>query len=179
MWLASTHPPDSTLHIPPEGRYSITRKPNQCSAHHAITAGGSPDTVVPLAVAYALNSVAVTGALPALTKEMTLSLGQQDLVVSTMVAGALVGSVAAGWATDTFGRWLTIVLTDLIFIAGGVALFTAHNLGMARAYSVCLPCQRKGVCRGSKLRMYVCVCVFFLIFFGDNPTDQGETCTSL
>ena len=25
----------------------------------------------------------------------------------------------------------------------------------------------------------VCVCVFFPIYFGDSPTDQGETCTSL
>ena len=25
----------------------------------------------------------------------------------------------------------------------------------------------------------VCVCVFLPIYFGDNPTDQGEMCTSL
>ena len=25
----------------------------------------------------------------------------------------------------------------------------------------------------------VCVCVFCPIYFGDSPTDQGETCTSL
>eukprot|EP00752_Nemacystus_decipiens_P003743 g3448.t1 len=71
----------------------------------------------------------VEGALPQLTREMNLSLGQQDLVVATMVAGALAGSVVAGFLTDRLGRWLTIVLTDLTFIVGGVALFSATSPG--------------------------------------------------
>eukprot|EP00903_Cladosiphon_okamuranus_P016879 g15562.t2 len=71
----------------------------------------------------------VEGALPQLTHEMNLTLGQQDMVVATMVAGALFGSVVAGYLTDRLGRWLTIVLTDLTFIAGGIALFAAQNPG--------------------------------------------------
>lgn len=71
----------------------------------------------------------VEGALPQLKSEMHLSVGQEDMVVATMVAGALVGSVAAGYLTDRLGRWLTIVLTDLTFIAGGAALFAAQNPG--------------------------------------------------
>lgn len=75
----------------------------------------------------------VEGALPQLTREMNLSLGQQDMVVATMVIGALVGSVVAGYLTDQLGRWLTIVLTDLTFIAGGMALFAAQNPGECRS----------------------------------------------
>lgn len=71
----------------------------------------------------------VEGALPQLTREMNLSLGQKDMVVATMVAGALVGSLVAGYLTDRLGRWLTIVLTDLTFIAGGIVLFAAQNPG--------------------------------------------------
>lgn len=74
----------------------------------------------------------VEGALPQLTREMNLSLGQQDMVVATMVAGALVGSLVAGFLTDRLGRWLTIVLTDLTFIVGGAALFVAQNPGKLR-----------------------------------------------
>lgn len=71
----------------------------------------------------------VEGALPQLKDEMNLSLGQQDLVVATMVFGALMGSVVAGYLTDRLGRWLTIVLTDLTFIVGGAALFAAQTPG--------------------------------------------------
>lgn len=71
----------------------------------------------------------VEGALPQLTREMKLSLGQQDMVVATMVAGALSGSVVAGYLTDRLGRWLTIVLTDLTFIVAGFVLFAAQTPG--------------------------------------------------
>ncbi|CAM9624567.1 unnamed protein product [Ectocarpus sp. 8 AP-2014] len=61
---------------------------------------------------------------------MGFSLGMQDMVVSTMVMGALAGSLAAGLLTDRLGRWLTIVLTDLTFIAGGVVLISATTPGV-------------------------------------------------
>ncbi|CAM9860492.1 unnamed protein product, partial [Laminaria digitata] len=42
----------------------------------------------------------------------------------------LTGSLFAGFLADRLGRWLTIVLTDLTFIAGGAILFSAHNPGV-------------------------------------------------
>lgn len=84
----------------------------------------------------------VEGALPQLTHEMDLSLGQKDMVVATMVAGALAGSVVAGYLTDRLGRWLTIVLTDLTFIAGGAALFAAQNLGGLLGLFKVMPSQQ-------------------------------------
>lgn len=71
----------------------------------------------------------IEGALPQLAKEMDLSLGQKDTVVAIMVAGALFGALFAGYLTDRFGRWFTIVLTDLTFIVGGAILFAAQNPG--------------------------------------------------
>ncbi|CAM9221391.1 unnamed protein product [Ectocarpus sp. 6 AP-2014] len=70
-----------------------------------------------------------TPVLPQLQRDMGFSLGMQDMVVSTMVMGALAGSLAAGLLTDRLGRWLTIVLTDLTFIAGGVVLISATTPG--------------------------------------------------
>lgn len=78
----------------------------------------------------------VEGALPQLTREMNLSLGQQDMVVACMVLGAVFGSVVAGYLTDRLGRWLTIVLTDLTFIAGGAGLFAAQTPGT----TLCVGC---------------------------------------
>lgn len=69
----------------------------------------------------------VEGALPQLAREMNLSLGQEDAVVSIMVMGALTGSVVAGYLTDRLGRWRTIVLTDLTFITGAAVLFAAQT----------------------------------------------------
>ncbi|CAM9247455.1 unnamed protein product, partial [Hapterophycus canaliculatus] len=69
----------------------------------------------------------VEGALPQLALDMHLSLGQQDAVVSTMVIGALAGSVVAGYLTDRLGRWRAIVLTDLTFITGAAVLFAAQS----------------------------------------------------
>lgn len=73
----------------------------------------------------------VEGALPELTVEMHLSLGQQDMVVAIMMMGAVAGSLIAGYLTDRLGRWLTIVLTDLTFIVGGGVLFAAQSPGKA------------------------------------------------
>lgn len=71
----------------------------------------------------------VEGALPQLTSEMHLSLGQRDMVVAIMMVGAVAGSLVAGYLTDRLGRWLTIVLTDLTFIVGGGVLFAAQSPG--------------------------------------------------
>lgn len=60
---------------------------------------------------------------------MHLSLGQQDMVVAIMMVGALAGSLVAGYLADRLGRWFTIVLTDLTFIAGGGVLFAAKTPG--------------------------------------------------
>ncbi|CAM9359074.1 unnamed protein product [Ascophyllum nodosum] len=69
----------------------------------------------------------VEGALPQLRADMHLHLGQQDMVVAVMVVGAISGSTVAGFFADQLGRWTTIVLTDLIFMTGGVILYLAED----------------------------------------------------
>ncbi|KAG5188516.1 transporter-domain-containing protein [Tribonema minus] len=71
----------------------------------------------------------VAGALPQLRDEMGLDANQQDLVVSLMVVGSLLGSATGGFICDTIGRWRTIMLTSAVFVLGGALLCTASGPG--------------------------------------------------
>ena len=59
-------------------------------------------------------------ALPLMATHFDLSNSMQGVVVSTLLVGAVIGSLAAGWPSDNLGRRATIVLSGLLFIAGCV-----------------------------------------------------------
>mmetsp|Transcript_11182 Transcript_11182/g.16664 ORF Transcript_11182/g.16664 Transcript_11182/m.16664 type:complete len:472 (+) Transcript_11182:86-1501(+) len=72
----------------------------------------------------------VTGALPQLKTEMSLSSNELGLVVSVMILGALLGSLIGGFICDLIGRWGTIMLTSVLFSLGGTLLSLAETVGM-------------------------------------------------
>ncbi|RLM87495.1 hypothetical protein C2845_PM04G09150 [Panicum miliaceum] len=47
---------------------------------------------------------------------------QQETIVSTAVAGAIVGTGAGGWMNDRFGRRPSILIADLLFLAGSMVM---------------------------------------------------------
>src|SRR5215831_13271883 len=70
----------------------------------------------------------VSGALLFIRDAMSLSATMQGIVVAIVLAGAVIGSAAAGSLSDRFGRRRVILVAGLLFIAG--ALFSAATEGL-------------------------------------------------
>lgn len=51
----------------------------------------------------------------------------QESIVSTAVAGAIIGAAIGGWMNDHFGRKTTILVADFLFFAGAVIMASAPN----------------------------------------------------
>ncbi|CAJ1935669.1 unnamed protein product [Sphenostylis stenocarpa] len=51
----------------------------------------------------------------------------QEAIVSTAVAGAIIGAAVGGWINDRFGRRKSIVLADTLFLVGSVIMAAAPS----------------------------------------------------
>lgn len=51
----------------------------------------------------------------------------QESIVSTAVAGAIIGAAIGGWANDRFGRKTSLMMADFLFFAGAVIMASAPN----------------------------------------------------
>ncbi|CAL9093464.1 unnamed protein product [Musa textilis] len=51
----------------------------------------------------------------------------QESIVSTAVAGAIIGAAIGGWVNDRFGRKTSILVADFLFFAGAVIMASAPN----------------------------------------------------
>ncbi|GJN07572.1 hypothetical protein PR202_ga25473 [Eleusine coracana subsp. coracana] len=49
----------------------------------------------------------------------------QETIVSMAVAGAIIGAGAGGWMNDRFGRRPSLIIADLLFLAGAIVMATA------------------------------------------------------
>ncbi|KAJ4977432.1 hypothetical protein NE237_002538 [Protea cynaroides] len=54
----------------------------------------------------------------------------QEIIVSTAVAGAIVGAGVGGWMNDKFGRKISILLADFLFFVGAVIMAFAPSPGV-------------------------------------------------
>jgi len=72
----------------------------------------------------------ISGALPQLEIYFNLSCFQQEMVVSTMLIGALFGSLIGGSLIDKFGRKTSILFSILLFFVGAlvIAFTTSYSL---------------------------------------------------
>ncbi|XP_072046510.1 solute carrier family 2, facilitated glucose transporter member 10-like [Amphiura filiformis] len=69
----------------------------------------------------------VSGALLLLKPTFNLSCFEQEMVVSSMLLGALCGSLVGGFIVDWIGRRITIICNAFIFVIGAIILATAHS----------------------------------------------------
>lgn len=67
----------------------------------------------------------ISGALLKVAEAFKLSEPQQEVVVASTTAGALVSAIAAAWMANRMGRRLTLALSALTFLAGCVILAVA------------------------------------------------------
>lgn len=76
---------------------------------------------------FGYHTSVIAGALLFLTNDLKLSTFQQELVVSTLLIGALLGALCGGFLTDSFGRKKTLFATVFLFFIGTISLVLANN----------------------------------------------------
>nr|GMD86624.1 probable inositol transporter 2 [Ipomoea batatas] len=54
----------------------------------------------------------------------------QEAIVSTAVAGAIIGAAIGGWLNDRFGRRAAILVADFLFFVGAVVMAAAPSPGL-------------------------------------------------
>ena len=70
----------------------------------------------------------ISGAVLFITKQFSLSVFPQELVVAVVLVGAAAGALAGGRLSDRVGRRKALLLTSIIFIAGSLLCAAASSL---------------------------------------------------
>jgi sugar porter (SP) family MFS transporter len=71
----------------------------------------------------------ISGAILFITKQFTLSAGMEEIVVSSVLAGAVAGATIGGALTARFGRRKMIILAGIIFTASAIGTALAPTVG--------------------------------------------------
>lgn len=72
----------------------------------------------------------ISGALLFIQKNFVLTAGLKEIIVSSVLFGAMLGSLGSGYLTDTYGRRRIMLIISLLFIAGTLIAALAANIGM-------------------------------------------------
>ncbi len=80
------------------------------------------------------NTAVVAGALEFITKDFSLTTVVQEFVVTSVLAGALVGAFLSGPITNKLGQRKTIQLSGLICVIGAAGIAMSVNVTMLIAF---------------------------------------------
>ncbi|TCV96925.1 sugar porter family MFS transporter [Biostraticola tofi] len=77
---------------------------------------------------FGLDIGVIAGALPFLADEFQITSHQQEWVVSSMMFGAAVGAVGAGWMSFRLGRKYSLLIGAILFVVGSLCSAFAPNV---------------------------------------------------
>ncbi len=77
---------------------------------------------------FGFDTGVISGALPFLKESWDLSTGDQELVTTAVLVGAVLGALGSGRITDIVGRKKVIIVTSLIFALGSVLTGAAPSM---------------------------------------------------
>lgn len=72
----------------------------------------------------------ISGALLVIQKNFTLTTNMKEIIVSSVLLGAMFGSLCSGRLTDAYGRKNIMLIVASLFIAGTLIAALAANVGM-------------------------------------------------
>ncbi|GAB3555894.1 sugar porter family MFS transporter [Spelaeicoccus albus] len=87
---------------------------------------------------FGYDSGVISGALKFITQDFHLSAGVSGLVVSSILVGAMVGSLSSGRLSDRYGRRTIIIVAALAFVVGAVLAALAPSVAILLAARVIL-----------------------------------------
>ncbi len=106
-----------------------------------VTEGPTPYSIVAVLIVsmgpflFGYNTAIISGALLFLGDSFTLTITDKGVVVSILLAGAILGALLAGTLTDRLGRRAGLILNGALFLIGGYWATVAssyHSLLLAR-----------------------------------------------
>ncbi len=141
---------------------------------------------------FGFNTSVISGALLFITKQFSFSTFDQELVVSTLLVGALIGALLGGSMADKLGRKLTLFFTVFLFAIGVFFLVVADTLsffligrfilGLAIGIvSLCVPLYiaeisppkiRGALVSCNQLAITIGILIAYLVDYG--YSDQGQ-----
>jgi len=77
---------------------------------------------------FGFDTGVISGALPFLKDSWGLTTGQQELVTTAVLVGAVLGALGSGRITDIVGRKKVIIVTSLIFALGSILTGAAPSM---------------------------------------------------
>ena len=77
---------------------------------------------------FGLDLGLISGALPFISEQFTLSSRLQEWVVSTMMLGAALGAISTGWISFKIGRKYTLLAGASLFMVGSLSSAFAPNV---------------------------------------------------
>ncbi|MFW5486916.1 MAG: sugar porter family MFS transporter [Desulfovibrio sp.] len=77
---------------------------------------------------FGFDTGVISGALLFIRQEFALSALQQEIVVSAVLIGAMLGAFFSGQVTDRFGRKKVVLITALVFAFGTIWAAMAQNM---------------------------------------------------
>lgn len=78
-------------------------------------------------ILFGYNTSVISGVLLFISESFQLSTIQQEVIVSTLLIGALIGALMGGLIADAFGRKKTLFLTLVLFFIGVLTLTEANS----------------------------------------------------
>jgi len=72
----------------------------------------------------------ISGALPFIVDEFDVSSAMEGWIVSSMMVGAAVGALSAGWVSKAMGRKRALLFSSLLFIVGALVAVAAQGTGL-------------------------------------------------
>ena len=79
---------------------------------------------------FGYNTSAISGAILFLTKDFNLSTIAQEVIISIILVGALIGACFGGILTDKIGRKKSLFITSVVFIIGTFIVMMAQTVTM-------------------------------------------------
>ena len=87
---------------------------------------------------FGLDIGVISGALGFIAKQFSVSETMQELIVSSMMFGAAVGAILAGYLSSSFGRKRSLILSATLFVVSSLLCALAPSVGWLLAGRVLL-----------------------------------------
>jgi len=87
---------------------------------------------------FGFDTGVISGALPFLKESWDLTTGQQEIVTTAVLVGAVLGALGSGRITDIVGRKKVIIATSIIFALGSILTGAASSMWFLAASRIVL-----------------------------------------
>ncbi|MCK5704101.1 MAG: sugar porter family MFS transporter [Cyclobacteriaceae bacterium] len=77
---------------------------------------------------FGFDTGVISGALPFLKESWDLTTGQQEIITTAVLVGAVIGALGSGRITDIVGRKKVILVTSIIFALGSILTGAAPSM---------------------------------------------------